>query len=54
MLMGREDATCEEAHARKLYALIEGPNTEFILYDAGHTLPVEFVADAIAFVATHY
>ena len=50
-LMGREDEVCNEAQARELYALIEGPNTELLLYDAGHTLPVEFVADATAFVA---
>lgn len=51
MLMGREDGMCNEAQARELYALIEGPNTELLFYDAGHALPVEFVADAIAFVA---
>ncbi len=53
MLMGRTDGVCGEAHAREIYALIEGPNTELHLYDAGHKLPVEFVADAIAFVAAH-
>jgi len=50
MLMGREDEMCKEAQARELYALIEGPNTELVLYDAGHFLPTEFVADAIDFV----
>ena len=51
MLMGREDGMCNEAQARELYALIEGPNTALLFYDAGHALPVECVADAVAFVA---
>ena len=50
MLMGREDGMCNEAQARELYALIEGPNTELHSYDAGHRLPVEYVPDAVAFI----
>lgn len=51
MLMGREDKMCNEAQARELYALIEGPNTQLLFYDAGHELPATYAADAIAFVA---
>ena len=51
MLMGRDDEMCNESQARELYALIEGANTKLVLYDAGHTLPVKFVTDAVAFVA---
>jgi dienelactone hydrolase len=51
MLMGKEDPMCDEAQAKQLYALIEGPDTELHLYDAGHRLPVDYVKDAVTFIA---
>ncbi len=51
MLMGREDTMCNEDQARELYELIEGPNARIFLYDAGHRLPVDYVEDAVAFIA---
>jgi dienelactone hydrolase len=50
LLMGRQDGANGEARARQLYRQIEGLNTRLILYDAGHQFPVEYVADAIAFI----
>jgi len=51
LLMGKQDGTNGEAEARQLYRQIEGPNTRLVLYDAGHQFPVEYVADATAFIA---
>jgi len=51
LLMGRQDGVNGEARARQLYRLFEGPNTRLVLYDAGHQFPVEYVADAVAFIA---
>jgi len=51
MLMGGEDTLCNETQAKQLYSLIEGPDTELHVYDAGHRLPVEYVPDAVAFIA---
>ncbi len=51
MVMGREDTMCNEAQARELYRLIEGPNTKILFYDAGHRLPVDYVPDAVGFIA---
>jgi dienelactone hydrolase len=53
MLMGREDDMCNEAEARKLYKPVEAPYTKLLLYDAGHRLPVEYVRDAVTFIAGH-
>ncbi len=53
MLIGREDGMCNEAEARELYALVEGPNTKILFYDAGHRLPVDYVGDAVAFIEAH-
>lgn len=53
MLMGRQDGMCNEDQARQLYRLIEGLKTKLIFYDAGHRLPVEYVPDAVEFIATH-
>ena len=53
MLMGRQDEMCSETQARELYALIEGLNARILFYDAGHRLPVDYVPDAVAFIAGH-
>jgi dienelactone hydrolase len=53
MLMGRQDELCSEAQAKELYALIEGPNAKILFYDSGHRLPVDYVPDAVAFIAGH-
>ena len=53
MLIGREDDMCNEAQARELYALVESPNTKILFYDAGHRLPVDYVRDAVTFIAAH-
>jgi len=53
MLMGRADDMCNEAEAREVYVLVEGPETKLLLYDAGHRLPVDYVRDAVAFIAGH-
>jgi dienelactone hydrolase len=53
MLMGREDDMCNERQASELYALIQSPHTKLFLYDADHRLPVEYVRDALAFIAAH-
>ena len=50
MLNGREDQMCKEAPARELNALIEGPNTKLVFYDAGHILPAEWAAEAVSFI----
>jgi dienelactone hydrolase len=50
LLMGKQDGENAEARARRLYGLIEGPNTKIVLYDAGHQFPVEYVADAVGFI----
>jgi dienelactone hydrolase len=52
MLMGRDDTMCNEAQARQLYSLIERPNTQLLLYAAGHKLPPAYVQDAVAFIAS--
>jgi hypothetical protein len=49
--MGKQDGMNGEAAARGLYRLLEGPNTKLVLYDAGHQFPVEYVADAVGFIA---
>jgi dienelactone hydrolase len=51
LLMGKQDGENAEARARRLYGLIEGPTTKMVLYDAGHQFPVEYVADAVGFIA---
>jgi dienelactone hydrolase len=51
MLIGRDDDMCNEAQARELYSLVEGANTKILFYDAGHRLPVEYVRDAVEFIA---
>jgi dienelactone hydrolase len=53
MLMGRRDEMCSEVQARDLYGLLKGPNTKIVFYDAGHRLPVDYVPDAVAFIAAH-
>jgi len=52
MLMGREDKMRNETQARELYQLIEGRNTKLLFYKAGHKLPVSYVRDAVAFIAS--
>ena len=51
MLMGRDDEMCNEAQAQELYTLIKGPNTRIFFYDAGHRLPLDYVRDAVGFIA---
>jgi len=53
MLIGREDEMCNEGQARELHALLEGPNAKIFFYDAGHRLPVDYVRDAVTFIAAH-
>jgi predicted esterase len=48
MMQGRTDSMCDEAHAKALYKHVESPKTKLLLYDAGHKLPVDWVADAMA------
>ena len=51
MLNGVNDEICVATHGRELYALLEGPNTNLKFYDADHTLPAEWAADAVSFIA---
>ena len=53
MLIGREDEMCNEAQARELYSIVEGPKTKILFYNAGHRLPVDYVRDAVAFIIAH-
>lgn len=54
MLNGLNDEVCLAAPGRELYALLEGPNTELKFYDADHTLPPKWVADAVSFIAPRF
>lgn len=53
MLVGSKDELCSEEQGRALYRLVESPQTRLIVYDSGRRLPVEYVKDALAFVAEH-
>jgi dienelactone hydrolase len=53
LLLGRQDEVSDAVQARQGYGLVEGPNTKILFYDAGHQLPVEYVRDAVAFIAAH-
>jgi len=51
MLQGKTDELCNEAQAQALYSHFNPETARLVLYDAGHKLPVDWVADAIAWLA---
>ena len=53
MIAGTSDELCNEAQARELYALIEGPHTELVFFDSGHQLPAAYVEPAVACLRRH-
>jgi dienelactone hydrolase len=46
MLMGRDDKYCDEESAQRLYDVIPGSKKDLVLYESGHSLPVEYVSRA--------
>jgi pimeloyl-ACP methyl ester carboxylesterase len=51
MLVGRRDEMCSQVQARELYALVKGAETKIRCYDGDHRLPVDYVPDAVEFIA---
>jgi len=51
MLQGKTDGLCNEEQSKALYSLIEGETTKLVLYDSGHKLPIEWVDEAIPWLA---
>ncbi len=47
MLMGRSDKYCDAASAQRLYDVISGSMKSLIFYESGHSLPVDYVEDAV-------
>lgn len=47
MLMGRNDEYCDAASAQRLYETIPGSKKNLIFYESGHSLPVNYVTEAV-------
>ena len=49
-IIGRTDELCPLAHAQALQLLIESPDKDQILFDAGHKLPANYVPHAVGWL----
>ncbi len=47
MLMGRNDEYCDSSSAQRLYDVIPGSRKKLVFYESGHSLPVDYVEDAV-------